>query len=160
MGFGSHHCSSGYMFESGYDWRHKNETPSPPPSPKIYSLKELIKKLDDEENRKRIFIVSNEEKENTQLIDDQENSIKKIIYEKKLDYIHTMLNNLEYDKTPIKYLKNIYPWLKDMQNFLNRNKRLSKILKIEKINNRYYCCKNRIDKFIELKQQKHIWINY
>ena len=59
---------------------------------------------------------------------------------------------LQYQNVPIKYLKNNFNQVVRLgfNYVLNRNHDICKKLKVEKIKNRLYCCKNRVDIFVEL----------
>ena len=81
------------------------------------------------------------------------------IYEERMNDVRKRLNEFNevsqlvtYEKIPIKYFKNKYSGINSccFKLTINRDSEIVQKLKIEKIKNRYYCCKNRVDKFVEL----------
>jgi hypothetical protein len=95
-----------------------------------------------------------------QIIKDEET---KNVSVSKLKIFEENILFLEYEKIPIKYLKeqmldNKYIDCK-CQCHYSRSGLVETLLKIQKINNRFYCCKNRVDKYIELELYKYYFIN-
>jgi hypothetical protein len=81
----------------------------------------------------------------------------------KLKTFRETILSLEYEKIPIKYLKdklleNKYIDDKDQCHYSRIGFDLT-LLNIQKNNNRYYCCKNRADKYIELEIYRYYFIN-
>jgi len=81
----------------------------------------------------------------------------------KLKIFKENIISLEYEKIPIKYLKErIYnnKYIGDVYQYHHSRSGLDPyLLNIQKINNRFYCCKNRVDKYIELELLKYYFIN-
>ena len=81
----------------------------------------------------------------------------------KLKIFEEKMLSLEYEKIPIKYLKEQILDKKYIghvyQCHHSRCGLAPSLLNIQKINNRFYCCKNRVDKYIELELYKYYFIN-
>ena len=81
----------------------------------------------------------------------------------KLKIFEEKMLSLEYEKIPIKYLKEQILDKKYIghvyQCHHSRCGLGPSLLNIQKINNRFYCCKNRVDKYIELDLYKYYFIN-
>ena len=85
--------------------------------------------------------------------------IERIEYENRNNYLNIEKNKidlffnqiLEYERISIKYLKDmIFNKYHGYKIYSKDYYLFKKFLKIEKINNKYYCCKNSVNKYIEL----------
>jgi hypothetical protein len=66
--------------------------------------------------------------------------------------------NLEYEKATISYFQDILNTKKVLgvcPLAISLNKELQNLLKIIKVGNKYYCCKNRCDLFIQLNLHEY-----
>lgn len=102
--------------------------------------------------------------------DDKCNNIEYIQYKKriikdkeikdlslyKLKIFEETITTIIYEKIPIIYLKEK---ILDKERYYSRSGLDPSLLNIQKINNRYYCCKNRVDKYIELEIYKYYFIS-
>jgi hypothetical protein len=90
-----------------------------------------------------------------QIIKDKE--IKDLSVSKLKIFEEKMLSQ-EYEKIPIKYLKEqIFD--NKLYQYHSRVGLDPSLLNIQKINNRFYCCKNRVDKYMKLELYKYYSIN-
>lgn len=79
----------------------------------------------------------------------------------KLKIFEENILSLEYEKIQINYLKEQLLDDKYVDDKFLYNSRIvldPTLLNIQKINNRFYCCKNRVDKYIELELYKYYFI--
>ena len=70
--------------------------------------------------------------------------------QKLLQLFNDKIKNMEIQLVKVKYMK------ENKLYFDKNDKERNDLLKIEKIKNRFHCCKNRVDLFIKLKLQKYI----
>lgn len=105
-----------------------------------------------------------EENERKKRYEEEWNKKKEEIKMRMYDFIKST-DELEEKLVPIKYLENISNH-KENDEYLLKNTYKSfdsfnkKLLLIQKIRGRYYCCKNRVDKYIENKLFRFFFIRY